>query len=49
MTQTSDTVDYRVASRDDETDILAVLEEVAPEIPVALFPRVHGRLPRWNY
>ena len=36
MAQTSDTVDYRVATRDDETDILAVLEEVAPEIPVLL-------------
>jgi hypothetical protein len=28
MAQTSDTVDYRVATLDDETDILAVLEEV---------------------
>jgi N-acetylglutamate synthase-like GNAT family acetyltransferase len=36
MTHTSNTVDYRVASRDDETDILAVLERVAPEIPVLL-------------
>jgi N-acetylglutamate synthase-like GNAT family acetyltransferase len=36
MTQTSNTVNYRVATRDDETDILAVLEEVAPEIPVTL-------------
>jgi hypothetical protein len=36
MTKTSDTVDYRVASRDYETDIFAVLEEVAPEIPVLL-------------
>jgi len=36
MAQTSDTVDYRVATLDDETDILAVLEEVAPEIPVLL-------------
>src|ERR1700726_3793747 len=30
----ANTVDYRVASRDDETDILAVLEEVAPEMSV---------------
>lgn len=29
-------VDYRIAVRDDETDILALLEEVAPEIPVSL-------------
>jgi N-acetylglutamate synthase-like GNAT family acetyltransferase len=36
MTQTSDTVVYRVATQDDETDILAVFEEVAPEIPVLL-------------
>ncbi len=36
MAQTSDTVDYRVATFDDETDVLAVLEEVAPEIPVLL-------------
>lgn len=27
---------YRLATKDDETDILAVLEEVAPEIPVRL-------------
>jgi hypothetical protein len=27
---------YRVAKREDETDILAVLEEVAPEVPVRL-------------
>jgi hypothetical protein len=27
---------YRLAGRDDETDILAVLEEVASEIPVRL-------------
>ncbi|HEY7246573.1 MAG TPA: GNAT family N-acetyltransferase [Xanthobacteraceae bacterium] len=32
----ANTIDYRVATRDDETDILAVLEEVAPEIPVSL-------------
>jgi hypothetical protein len=32
MTETSNTINYRVAVRDDETDILAVLEEVAPEI-----------------
>jgi hypothetical protein len=36
MAQTSDTIDYRVATQDDETEILAVLEEVAPEIPVLL-------------
>jgi ribosomal protein S18 acetylase RimI-like enzyme len=36
MTQISSKIDYRLASRDDETDILAVLEEVAPEIPVRL-------------
>ena len=36
MTQTSDKVDYRVATRNDGTDILAVLEEVATEIPVSL-------------
>jgi hypothetical protein len=29
-------IDYRLAGSDDETDILAVLEEVAPEIPVQL-------------
>jgi len=29
-------ISYRIAGRDDETDILAVLEEVAPEIPVRL-------------
>jgi hypothetical protein len=36
MTQISSTVSYRVATRDDETDVLAVLEDVAPEIPVRL-------------
>jgi hypothetical protein len=36
MAQTSDTVDYRVATLDDDTVVLAVLEEVAPEIPVLL-------------
>jgi hypothetical protein len=36
VSHTSNTVDYRVAGREDETDILAVLEEVAPEIPVLL-------------
>ena len=35
-TQTSNTVDYRVATGNDETDILAVLEEVAPEIPASV-------------
>jgi ribosomal protein S18 acetylase RimI-like enzyme len=35
VTETSNTVDYRVASRDDETEILAVLEEVASEIPAS--------------
>jgi hypothetical protein len=34
-TQTSNTVDYRVATRNDETGILAVLEKVAPEIPAS--------------
>jgi N-acetylglutamate synthase-like GNAT family acetyltransferase len=32
----AETFECRMASRDDETDILAVLEEVAPEIPVSL-------------
>ncbi len=32
---------YRVANGDDETDILAVLEEVAPEIPVSLDTPAH--------
>jgi N-acetylglutamate synthase-like GNAT family acetyltransferase len=36
MAQRSDTIVYRVATFDDETDILDVLEEVAPEIPVLL-------------
>jgi predicted nucleotidyltransferase len=38
MTQVSNRngIDYRLAGRDDETDILAVLEEVASEIPVRL-------------
>ena len=27
---------YRIATRSDETDVLAVLEEVAPEVPVSL-------------
>jgi ribosomal protein S18 acetylase RimI-like enzyme len=38
MTQESNAkkIDYRLAVFDDETDILAVLEEVAPEIPVQL-------------
>jgi ribosomal protein S18 acetylase RimI-like enzyme len=36
MTEISNTVDYRVAVQNDETDILAVLEEVAPDIPVPL-------------
>jgi hypothetical protein len=35
----AETFEYRVANRDDETDILAVLEEVAPknqtvEVPI---------------
>jgi hypothetical protein len=29
-------VSYRVATRNDETNILAVLEEVAPEIPLSI-------------
>ena len=38
MTQVSNEngIEYRLASRDDETDILAVLEEVSSEIPVRL-------------
>jgi N-acetylglutamate synthase-like GNAT family acetyltransferase len=32
----AETFEYRVASRDDDTDILAVLEEVASEIPVSI-------------
>jgi hypothetical protein len=36
MTEISNTVDYRVGNRNDETDIWAVLEEVASEIPVKL-------------
>ena len=31
-----DKIVYRLADFEDETDILAVLEEVAPEIPVEL-------------
>jgi len=33
---TANEFEYRLANGDDETDILAVLEEVAPEIPVRL-------------
>jgi ribosomal protein S18 acetylase RimI-like enzyme len=36
MTEATNTFEYRVASNNDETDILTVLEEVAPEIPVLL-------------
>jgi predicted nucleotidyltransferase len=36
MIKTSNEIVYRVANGDDETDILAVLEEVATEIPVRL-------------
>ena len=36
MTQKSNTIDYRIASRNDETDMYAVIEEVAPEVPVLL-------------
>jgi predicted N-acetyltransferase YhbS len=36
MTQNSNTIKYRIATRDDETDIYAVMKEVAPEIPVSL-------------
>jgi hypothetical protein len=35
MTQTSNPINYRIASYDDETNILDVLTEVAPEIPVS--------------
>ena len=31
-----ETVEYRVATREDETDILAVLKEAAPEVPFSL-------------
>jgi hypothetical protein len=36
MTVIDNTIKYRAVIRDDETDILAVLEEVAPEIPIPL-------------
>jgi hypothetical protein len=36
MVKTSNEIEYRIANGDDETDILAVLEEVATEIPVRL-------------
>jgi ribosomal protein S18 acetylase RimI-like enzyme len=36
MTQTSKSVDYRIAIRDDETYILDVLAEVAAEIPAPI-------------
>src|SRR5258708_7728549 len=36
MTQKSNTIEYRIASRNDETDMYGVIEEVAPEIPVLL-------------
>ena len=32
----TEAINYRVATDDDHTHILAVLEEVAPEIPVRL-------------
>jgi hypothetical protein len=36
MTQTSDTIEYRVATQNDAAGIASVVEEVAPEIPVSL-------------
>ena len=36
MSQKSEEIEYRQAGGDDETDILDVLEEVAPEIPLRL-------------
>ena len=36
MTQTPDTIDYRQATNNDQTDIWDVTQEVAPEIPVSL-------------
>lgn len=36
MTEIDNTIKYRAVGRNDETDILAVLEEVAPEIPMPL-------------
>jgi hypothetical protein len=36
MTQNSSAIEYRIATCDDETDMYAVMEEVAPEIPVPL-------------
>jgi len=36
MTTTSNEIEYRIANGNDETDILAVLEEVSTEIPLNL-------------
>jgi N-acetylglutamate synthase-like GNAT family acetyltransferase len=36
MTQESNTIKYRLATHNDETDMYTVIEEVAPEIPVSL-------------
>jgi len=36
MTQKSKAIEYRTATTDDEPDMYAVMEEVAPEIPVPL-------------
>jgi N-acetylglutamate synthase-like GNAT family acetyltransferase len=36
MIQESNTIEYRIATPNDETDMYAVIEEVAPEIPVSL-------------
>ena len=36
MNQNSNAIEYRVATSDDETDMYAVMDEVAPEIPVSL-------------
>jgi hypothetical protein len=36
MTQSSNTISYRIASRDDETGMYGVIDEVSTEIPVPL-------------
>jgi N-acetylglutamate synthase-like GNAT family acetyltransferase len=45
MTPISDETVYRVATRDDETNILALFKEVAPEIPISLDdPEVEAKM-----
>jgi ribosomal protein S18 acetylase RimI-like enzyme len=45
MNETPKTFEYRVATSDDHTDILAVLEEAASEIPVSLdTPENHEKI-----